>query len=194
MPRVSTIKRLPDDILEKMHELLRDARCTQLEITEQINALLEERAAVGAIHESPVRISKSAVGRYALDMEEAGAHLRESRETARQWIGTLGAAPQGEVGLLVNEIIRTLSFDVSLMLRRGGIDADTAPEAVKMMRDLALTMMRLEKAASDNVKRSADIKKELAAAAEKQVDALADGGKAFTADDMRRIIRESYGV
>ena len=187
MPRVSTIKRLPDDILAKMHELLRDARCTQLEITAQINDLLEEKG-------HPDRVSKSSVGRYALDMEEAGAHLRESREVAKQWIGTLGAAPQGEVGLLVNEIIRTLSFDVSLMLRRGGIDADTAPEAVKMMRDLALTMMRLEKAASDNVKRSAEIKKELAAAAEKQVDALADGGKAFTADDMRRIIRESYGV
>ena len=189
MPRVSTIKRLPDDILEKMHELLRDARCTQLEITARINDLLEEKGHDG-------RISKSAVGRYALDMEEAGAHLRESREVAKQWIGSLGAAPQGEVGLLVNEIIRTMSFDISLLLRRGGIDADTAPEAVKMLKDLALTMMRLEKAASDNVKRSAEIKKQAMEEAEKAVDHAVSGtpGARLTADEFKKILRETYGA
>ena len=189
MPRVSTIKRLPDDILEKMHELLRDARCTQLEITARINDLLAEKGHDG-------RISKSAVGRYALDMEEAGAHLRESREVAKQWIGSMGAAPQGEVGLLVNEIIRTMSFDISLLVRRGGIDAESAPETVKMLKDLALTMMRLEKAASDNVKRSAEIKKQAMEEAEKAVDHAVSGtpGARLTADEFKKILRETYGA
>ena len=189
MPRVSTIKRLPDDILEKMHELLRDARCTQLEITARINDLLEEKGHDG-------RISKSAVGRYALDMEEAGAHLRESREMAKQWIGAVGSAPQGEVGLYVNEIIRTLSLDVSLMMRRGVIDAETAPDAVKMLKDLALTTMRLEKATSDNVKRAAEIKKQALEEAEKAVDNAVSGtpGARLTADEFKKILRETYGA
>jgi Protein of unknown function (DUF3486) len=182
MPRVSTIKRLPDDILEKMHELLRDARCTQLDITAQINTLLEQKGHDG-------RVSKSAVGRYALDMEEAGAHLRESREMAKQWIGTVGSAPQGEVGLYVNEIIRTLSLDVSLMMRRGVIDAETAPDAVKMLKDLALTTMRLEKATSDNVKRAAEIKKQ---AMEEAADKVSEVAKqeGVSAETIQRIRRD----
>lgn len=148
----STIDTLPDEVKAVLDGYLRDKKITQKEATRRTNLLLEELG-------HPQRVSKSAVNRYSQDMEEAGAHLRESREVAKQWIGSLGAVPQGEVGLLVNEIIRTMSFDVSLFLRRGTLDGETAPETVKMLKDLALTMMRLEKAASDNLKRDAEIKK-----------------------------------
>ena len=101
----------------------------------------------------------------------------------------MGAAPQGEVGLFVNEIIRTLSFDVSLLMRRGGIDAENAPEAVKMLKDLALTTMRLEKAASDNVKRSAEIKKQ---AMEEAADKVSEVAKqeGVSAETIQRIRRD----
>ncbi len=53
MSRHSSVHRLPPDILEKLHELLRDPRVTQLEATARINAILEEEG-------HAQRLSKSA--------------------------------------------------------------------------------------------------------------------------------------
>jgi hypothetical protein len=148
----SSIDRLPNDIREKLQELLRDPRVTQLDATARINAILEEEG-----HDQ--RLSKSAVNRYYQQMKEAGAKLRQSREVAQMWIGRLGAAPQGQVGNLVNEILRTLSFDMALMLQDGELNVKTAPGVVEMLKGLSLTMQRLEKAASENVKREEEIRK-----------------------------------
>ncbi len=149
----SSIDRLPDDILERLHELLRDKRCNQLEVTGRINDLL---AASGAEE----RLSKSAVNRYDLKMREAGAKLSQAREVAKMWIGKLGASPQGQVGHLVNEVLRTLAFDISLKLQDMELNEETMPEVVSQLRHLSLVAMRLEKAASDNVKREAEIRKQ----------------------------------
>src|SRR3569832_2078439 len=77
MPRPSTIEQLPPDILEQLQELLRDPRVTQMEATARINAILADQG------EEPV--SKSAVIRYAVRMEQVGAKLRESRAVADMW-------------------------------------------------------------------------------------------------------------
>lgn len=160
----STIDLLPEDILDQLQALLRDKRCLQLEVTAQINAMLAEQG-------SDERVSKSAVNRYALKMKETGAKLAQSREMAKMWIGKLGATPQGQVGLLVNEILRTLAFDISLKLQDVKLTEKTMPEVVSQLRHLSLVAMRLEKAASENVKRESEIreqaKQEAAAAAEK---------------------------
>lgn len=148
----SSVDRLPDDIREKLQELLRDPRVTQLEATARINEIIDAEG-------HPEQLSKSAVNRYAVKMEKVGARLRQSREVAEMWIAKLGAAPQGKTGLLVNEILRTLSFDVSLWLQEGEVDKKSAPGTVKMLKGLALTMQRLERAASENVKREEEIRK-----------------------------------
>jgi hypothetical protein len=88
----STIDLLPDEIRQQLQELLRDPRCSQLEATARINAILEEDG-----HEE--RVTKSSVNRYALRMEQVGAKLRQSREIAEMWVGKLGAAPQGKWGI-----------------------------------------------------------------------------------------------
>lgn len=186
----STIKRLPDDILESLQTLLRDSRCTQLEVTAKINDLL---AASG--YEE--RISKSAVNRYDLSMREAGAKLSQSREVAKMWIGKLGATPQGQVGHLVNEILRTLAFDISLKLQDMELNEETMPEVVSQLRHLSLVAMRLEKAASENVKREDDIRRQererLATKTIAAVDAVALAGP-MDAETLRAKIREVYGV
>jgi len=178
----STIDLLPEDIKARLQELLRDPRCTQLAATRKINEILEAEG-------HPDRLSKSAVNRYALRMEEVGAKLRQSREIAQMWVGRLGAEPQGQVGHLLNEMIRGLAFDCAMALSEG-------EEAVppKMLRDLAMAVERLEKAASENVKRDEEIRKQAAARALAEVETLDKSGTALTADEMRRIIRESYGV
>jgi len=149
--RPSKVEQLPVDILEKLQELLRDPRVSQMEATKRINAILDERG------EEP--ISKSGVNRYAVRMEVVGSKLRQSREMAEMWIGKLGAVPQGKVGNLVNEILRTLSFDLAIAAQEGDLDPNKLPEVAQMLKDLALAQMRLEKAASENVKREEEIRK-----------------------------------
>lgn len=162
MAQRSSIERLPDDIREKLQELLRDPRVTQLEATRRINAILEEEG-------HPDRISKSAVNRYARKMEEVGAKLRQSREIAKMWIGKLGAAPQGEVGKLLNEMVRTLAFEMTLNLSEGTIEAEP-----KMLKDLAIAIERLERAATTNLKREQEIRAQEREAAKKDaMDTLA---------------------
>jgi hypothetical protein len=178
----SSIDLLPGDIREKLQGLLRDPRCTQLEATRKINEIL-----VAEGHSE--RVTKSSVNRYALKMEEAGAKLRQSREIAEMWIGRLGAAPQGQVGNLVNEILRTLSFDVTLFLQKGEVDMESAPAVVDMLKGLALTMQRLEQAANLNVKREAEIRKQaLEEAAEKAGDVAKQAG--VSAETIQRIRRD----
>lgn len=152
MPTPSTIKRLPPDILNKLQQLLQDPRCTQLEATAKINEVLKAEG-------HPERVSKSAVNRYAVEMAEVGADLQQSREIADMWVGKFGASPSGNVGMLAVEIIRTMSFEMAMMVKRGGVDPESAPETIKMLKDLALTSMRLEKSASDNLKREQEIRK-----------------------------------
>ena len=152
MPRPSTIEQLPPDILEQLQELLRDPRVTQMEATARINDILAEQG------EEPV--SKSAVNRYAVRMEQVGAKLRESRAVADMWIAKVGATPQGQLGHLINEMLRTLAFDVTLKLQDGEMTAEDMPGVIDMLKHLSLSVMRLEKAASENVKREQHIKQQ----------------------------------
>ena len=170
MPRPSTVETLPADILEQLQALLRDPRVSQLEATAQINAILEEQG-------HPDRVSKSAVNRYDLRMREVGDRLRQSREVANMWIGKMGATPQGQMGNLVNEILRTLSFELSMKLTEGELNEDEMPGIIKMLKELSLSTMRLERAASENVKREKEIREqERKAAAETAAKIAKSGG------------------
>jgi hypothetical protein len=146
MPRNSSIRSLPPDKLEKLQALLRDPRFTHNEIVAEINTLLEQDG-------DDVRISKSSLNRYKLQMDKVGAKLQQSREIADMWISKLGSQPQGQIGHLLNEMMRTLSFDLMLTLQQDGIDEESLPGFIEALKGLSLTLMRLEKAAGDNVKR-----------------------------------------
>lgn len=164
MSRPSTIEQLPPDILENLQALLRDPRVHLLDATKRINAILEEQG-----HED--RVSKSAVNRYDLKMRQAGEKLRQSRAVAEMWIGKMGAAPQGQLGHLINELLRTMAFDLTLKLQDEELTAESMPEVIDMLKQLSLSVVRLETAASTNVKREQEIReqarKEAADAAEK---------------------------
>uniref|UniRef100_A0A6H2A539 Terminase n=1 Tax=viral metagenome TaxID=1070528 RepID=A0A6H2A539_9ZZZZ len=159
----SSVDRLPEDIREQLQALLRDPRCTQIDATHRINAILEAEG-------HPDRISKSAVNRYVGRMEEVGAKLRETREIAQMWIGKLGAEPQGEVGKLLNEMVRTLAFKMAMRAHEGEDDEPIDP---KLLKSLAISVYRLERAASENVKLEAEIRKRTLAEAAKTAGATA---------------------
>lgn len=181
MARPSSIDRLPPDIKEQLQALLRDPRVSQLEAVEQINAILNEEGL-------PDQLSKSAVNRYAVSMARVGERLQQSRAVAEMWINKLGAQPQGKLGNLVGEILRTLAFDVSLAIQDGVIDMESAPAVASMVKDLAFSMEKLERAASENVKREREIATDIADAVEKT------GEQAMSPARVREIIRDAYGV
>jgi len=145
----SSIDRLPEDIRTQFQELLRDPRVSQLEATGRINEILDEEG-------HPDRLSKSAVNRYAMRMEDVGKKLRETREVAKMWIGKLGSEPQGEVGKLLNEMVRTLAFKMAMTAHEGDDDTPIDP---KLLKSLAISVYRLERAASENVKLEEQIRK-----------------------------------
>jgi hypothetical protein len=149
----STIERLPADILAKLQQLLQDPRVTQLDATARINEILEAEG-------HPDRVSKSAVNRYAVRMEEVGQRLRQSREVAQMYISHVGAAPQGQTGLLINEMLRSMAFELSLKMQDADLeDTATMSATIGQIKNLALTMQRLEQSATINVKRETDIRK-----------------------------------
>lgn len=190
----SSIDLLPDAVRSRLQEMLQDRKLTQLEAVRRLNAALATMQEQGTLPPgAPEQVSKSAVNRYALDMDQAGAKLRQSREVAEMWIGKLGAAPQGQVGNLVNEILRTLSFDVTLMLSNGGIDPESAPAVVGMLKDLALTSQRLEQASTLNVKREEEIRQQERARLQSETIKAIDSDGA-SSEALKAKIREVYGV
>lgn len=160
----SSIDLLPQEVRDHLNAFLRDPAITQKEATERVNALLEE---IGV----KKKLSKSSVNRYAMQMEEIGAQLRESREIAKMWIGELGAEPQGKIGNLVNEMLRTIAFRLSMLTQGSEIDEKNAGEIAKIGKDLSLMMMRLEKAANLNVEREKEIRQQ---ALEEAAETVAD--------------------
>lgn len=169
MARPSSIEQLPKDVLEKLQALLRDPRVNQLDATKKINAILEDEG-----HEP---VSKSAVNRYSVKMDKVGEKLRQSRQVSEMWIAKLGAQPQGQLGQLINEMLRTLAFDLSLTMQSQEISSDDVPGVVKMLKEMSVAMHRLEQAASENTKREKEIRKQMAEeAAEAASDIITAAG------------------
>ncbi len=185
MPRASTVEQLPPDILERLHELLRDPRVSQLQAVAEINAVLEAQG------ERPV--SKSAVNRYAVRMDRVGERLRQSREVAEMWIAKMGAQPQGQVGHLINEMLRTMAFDLTIKLQEGELTAETMPEVIDMLKQLSLSVVRLERAASENVKREQEIREQARKEAADAAEQVARQG-GLSADSVQQLRLAILGV
>lgn len=173
----SSIKTLPPKLLEQLQDWLRDPRITQIEATELLN---EELAKIGGD-----KRSKSAVNRYAVEMNEIGAKIQQSREMAEMWVGKFGNAPQGKVGQLLNEIIRNLAFNTAVNLSEG--EGVVEP---KLLKELAMAVEKLENATTINEKRQREIEKAvLMKAAEEAEQVISQAGLSNeTADEIKRRI------
>jgi hypothetical protein len=176
--RQSTIDRLPQAAREALNAWLRDPAITQEQATERVNDLLDE---LGLPEH---QVSRHAVNRYDLKMRDVGQRLRESRQVAEAWIAKLGAAPQGQLGHLVNEVARTLAFDVSMVLADGELDAKKIPFVMKALKDLALTMQRLEHAANMGVEREREIREASLEEAAERIDSAAQT-RGLSAEDAK---------
>jgi hypothetical protein len=182
----SSIKTLPGDLKKAVDRYLREDRATQRHILGVINAELDRRGA------GPV--SRSALSRYARQMASQGLRIRQTREIAAAWVGELGEMPEGDIGRLLTEMVRTLAFDTASAIT----DSDApAPPAALMA--LSRAVRDLEHAASLSDRRLREIREDLAqVAAERAVaaagEAATEAGFALSPAALKRIREQIYGI
>tara|TARA_R110000787_G_scaffold26344_29_gene73769 strand:+ start:99 stop:713 length:615 start_codon:yes stop_codon:yes gene_type:complete len=186
MVRKSTIKTLPPNIKRMADLLIRQDEKTQLEMVDMINARLEE------IGGDPV--SKSAFNRYAKSMTEAGRRIRQTREIAAVWVRELGEMPEGDVGKLLAELVRTLAFDAASAIS----DGDTPAVPAQVMA-LARAVKDLEHADTLSVQREIAIRKEERERAAAKLDgaleeAAAAGEPGLSPERVAQLRRDFLGV
>ena len=111
---------------------------------------------------------------YVASMEDVGKRLRRSREVAAGLAGQAGLADQGRMGQVVNELLRSLLFDLSAKVQTEGVlDGEEMAGTIDQLKGVALTMQRLETAASRNILNEKEIRQSALTAAADNVEKAA---------------------
>lgn len=81
---------------------------------DEVNRLIREGKTIGEIrgHLAALGtpVSHGATGRYVKSAREAMAESREASQVASQWVQQLGENPSGDVGTLLNEMLKTIAY------------------------------------------------------------------------------------
>jgi len=147
--RLSSIDTLPeeaDDDVRWAIEELKTRKRTAEDIREEFNNRL---LGLGC---NPV--SKSAFNRYSLHIARHGRAMQEVRDVAALIAERIDEEPDGDVGLLLAETIKTMIYDVMMQEAM----SDEAP-SMKMLLAAAEAVQRLELARSTSLK-AANFKRE----------------------------------
>lgn len=151
------IQQLPEELRDEINRLLRQG-ISQVEILDRLKNPLQEAG------QAP--ISRSSLNRYATRMEQTGRRIREAREIAGVWTQKFGEAPTGDLSSHIIEMLRTLTFEITL---KAGDDGAEDAMDVEDVNKLALAVQRLETAAAQSHRREREIREEVAAQAEKEM-------------------------
>ena len=130
MPRKSSIKSLPEDVLARLNFLLAEDAMTLDELVAWLDGRGHPR-------------SRSALGRHKKNVERAAARLRQSREMTAALARELPeAAMQGQQGRMIVEMARSLLFDMLMQMDDDALDPKSAAfigkAAVELSRALRL--------------------------------------------------------
>lgn len=118
-------------------------------------------------------------------MEDVGARLRRSREIASQIIGN--AQDQSAVGMVLNQTLQTMLYDFMNQLDTATIDPEDMGKVSKLLGNLSLVLGRTEQAASINLKREREIRKQALEDAAQTVETTAK--QAGVSEETIQIIR-----
>ncbi len=185
--RDRSLGKIPSDLRKKLEAWLSDTSISQAEATAKLNDYLAARG-------ETTRVSVHAVGRYDRRMRRISDRLRESRQIAEAWVDKLAAAPEGQVGRLLNEILRTLAFDISLKLHEGELTEQSLPRLIEQLKKLSATAQTLERTASENLKLHSEIERRAAEKLVSEAEKRMAGGKPrVTPERLREIVRDVYG-
>jgi hypothetical protein len=118
----SSITKLDPRVKEAVDNAIRDGKLTIDDI-------------VAIIVELGGDASRSAVGRYKKRAESMMGRYREAQEIAKVWVGKLQTDPEGDVGRLLSEMLRTTAFSTL-----GDMDSASPQDLMflgKALKDLA---------------------------------------------------------
>ena len=181
--RLSSIDTLPEEAepaVQRAIEALKDRKKPQAQILRVLNAELE---AIGA---KP--ISKSAFNRKALWLASYGHDLEHAREIASVWAERVDETPDGDVGMLLGETLKTMIFDVMMEASL----SKKSPSMV-MLGVAAEALRNLEKAREISVSTRVKIERDFIKDAKKAVDRVAKE-KGLSKDTIAAIKGQILGV
>jgi hypothetical protein len=181
--RLSTIDKLPEaaePFVASAMQALREREKPQVQILAELNGNLADLG-VGSI-------SKSAFNRKSLWLAAYGQQIENAREIAGVLAERLDQAPDGDVGLLLNETIKTMVFDV---LSDASLSAKSP--SMQMLLQAAESLMALERARKLSVDTRSTIMTKFAKQAEAAVDRVGKA-KGLTGDTVAEIKRQILGI
>jgi hypothetical protein len=125
----------------------------ELEVSE--NSLREWKKRAGNEWDEARAVCRKA---FLAGMESVGSRLSRSRDIAATITGD--AKNQGKVGLVLNQAIQTMIYDIIGQLQTVEIlDAEAMTASIEQVKGLSLILQRSEASAALNLKREADIRK-----------------------------------
>lgn len=181
--RLSTIDLLPEEAWPHVRaalDALAKNRRTQDQIRDELNTNL---LALGL---DPV--SRSAFNRRALALAKIGADIARTREMAAVFAEKLNDMPEGDVGMLINEMVKTLLYDLTEKASVEGIEV-----SAQMAKDVSLALYRLEQAGQISGRRRAEIAARAKAEVTEAVQSVAKK-KGISQDTVNIIMQELLGT
>lgn len=159
--RPSTITQLDPRVKEVVDQAVREGRLTIDQIVRLITAEGEDA-------------SRSAVGRYVKNARERMEDYRQAQHIATVWVDKLGNEPNGDVGRLLLEMLRTVAF-------KSIGDIETAsPEDLMFLGKALKDIAGADKLVVD---REINVRKLIAAKAEKAAEEITREAKKLGASD-----------
>lgn len=155
MPKKSSISRLPKEIKDGVQLLIRQG-CSIDEITAHL-------------HQLDQNVSRSSVGRYTKKVGDTMRRYAEAQEIAASCIAKLGENPNGDVGRLLAEMLKSLAFQ--FMANKGDEEVDTLD--AKDIMFLAKSIKDLEGANKLSIEREKTIRAEVAKLAANTAEKIA---------------------
>jgi len=171
MGRRSTVAKLDPRIREAVDAAIREGRST-----------IDELVALIAAHGGDA--SRSAVGRYAKDVQDSLRRYREAQEVAGHFMAEFRRDNDGDVARLLTEMIKTLAFT---SLR----DAEKAdPKDLMFLSNAVKNLVSVDRL---KLQIEATVKASVRDAVDKAVTAAAER-RAIDAEALRHIRETVYGI
>lgn len=175
MGRKSSIKKLDPRVRDAVDAAVRDGRAT----IDDIVQLIEQHGG---------EASRSAVGRYVKNAKQQMEKFRQAKEIAKVWVGKFDEDPDGDVGRLLSEMLRTVAFQTI----SGFDDTEDGASAGEVM-FIAKAIKELAQADKISADREIQIRREVAKQAAATVEQAATAA-GYSADTIAGIKKEILGI
>ncbi|GHU82430.1 hypothetical protein FACS189468_6640 [Spirochaetia bacterium] len=149
MGQKSAVDKLPQNLRQKLIDMLQNPAVTQAEVVDAINAEAGEQL-----------VSKSSINRYSQRMKVFAEKKRQAKEIADAYMEKYGSDDRQKLGKVINEQMRVAIFDLMGEFDDIRSDPDVkGTEAADMLYKISRGLKELEQAEKLNAERTDGIRK-----------------------------------